>query len=65
MIQRKAVSHEEGPVASRRVRLGRDAQSEPSRLHLGAQRKASPCAAWASTPKRTFAYLTAVFARRQ
>ena len=41
MRQRKAVAHEEGPVASRRVRHGRDARTEPSRLHGGAQRDVS------------------------
>ena len=41
MRQRDAVAHEEGPFVSRRVRPGRDAHTEPSRLHRGAQRNVS------------------------
>ena len=41
MRQREVVAHEEGPLASRRVRPGRDAHTEPSRLHRGAQRNVS------------------------
>ena len=41
MRLREAVAHEEVSPVSRRVRPGRDAHTEPSRLHRGAQRNIS------------------------